>query len=141
MGVFIGGFSWCLGQSWGSGGPLVRPAGRLGWPGGQVLLLHRLSHFGFPSCRLSLTRGESGFQKHAKPWPTGPNLARLGPCFVPHRSLVSYCMLLPLVLDIMKICMDFGPYDAFLPSDVPEMVNQQNSRNSLVISTYLLYLE
>jgi hypothetical protein len=27
------------------------------------------------------------------------------------------------------------------PSDVPKMVNQQNSWNSLVISTYLLYLE
>jgi hypothetical protein len=37
--------------------------------------------------------------------------------------------------------MDFGPYDAFLSSDVLEMVNQQNSWNSLVISTYLLYLE
>jgi hypothetical protein len=37
--------------------------------------------------------------------------------------------------------MDFGPYDAFPPSDVPEMVNQQNSWNSLVISTYLVYLE
>jgi hypothetical protein len=36
--------------------------------------------------------------------------------------------------------MDFGPYDAFLSSDVPEMVNQQNSWNSLVTSTYLLYL-
>jgi hypothetical protein len=28
-------------------------------------------------------------------------------------------------LDIMKICMDFGPYDAFLSSDVPEMVDQK----------------
>jgi hypothetical protein len=37
--------------------------------------------------------------------------------------------------------MDFGPYDAFLSSDVPEMVNQQKMWNSLVISTYLLYLE
>jgi hypothetical protein len=36
--------------------------------------------------------------------------------------------------------MDFGPYDAFLPSDVPEMVDQQNSWNLLVISTYLLHL-
>jgi hypothetical protein len=42
---------------------------------------------------------------------------------------------------MMKICMDFGLYDAFLSSDVPEMVDQQNSYNSLVISTYLLYLE
>jgi hypothetical protein len=38
------------------------------------------------------------------------------------------------------ICMDFGPYDAFPSSDVPEMVCQQNSWNSLTIGTYLLYL-
>jgi hypothetical protein len=44
-------------------------------------------------------------------------------------------------LDMMKICMDFGLYGAFLSSDVPEMVDQQNSYNSLVIGTYLLYLE
>jgi hypothetical protein len=37
--------------------------------------------------------------------------------------------------------MDFGPYDAFPSSDFSEIVNQQNSWNSLVISTYLLYLE
>jgi hypothetical protein len=37
--------------------------------------------------------------------------------------------------------MDFGPYDAFPSSDVPEMVDQQNSWNSLLISSYLLYLE
>jgi hypothetical protein len=41
----------------------------------------------------------------------------------------------------MKIRMDFGPYGAFPSSDVPEMVDQQNSWNSLVISIYLLYLE
>jgi hypothetical protein len=41
----------------------------------------------------------------------------------------------------MKICMDFGPYDVFSSSDVPEMGDQQNSWNSLEISTYLLYLE
>jgi hypothetical protein len=58
-----------------------------------------------------------------------------------HCLLVSYCLRLCLILDIMKICMDFGPYDAFLSSDVPEKVNQQNSWNSLVISIYLLYLE
>jgi hypothetical protein len=53
---------------------------------------------------------------------------------------VSYDLRLPLVLDIMKICLDFGPYDAFLSFDVPEMVDQQNSWNLLVIGTYLLYL-
>jgi hypothetical protein len=37
--------------------------------------------------------------------------------------------------------MNFGPYDAFSSSDVPEMVDQQNSRDSFVISTYLLCLE
>jgi hypothetical protein len=37
--------------------------------------------------------------------------------------------------------MDFGPYDAFLSSDVTEMIDQQNSLSSLVISAYLLYLE
>jgi hypothetical protein len=37
--------------------------------------------------------------------------------------------------------MDFGPYDAFPSSDIPEMVDKQNSWISLVISTYLLYLE
>jgi hypothetical protein len=36
--------------------------------------------------------------------------------------------------------MDFGPYDVFPSSDVPEMVDQQNSWNSLVIGTYLRYL-
>jgi hypothetical protein len=37
--------------------------------------------------------------------------------------------------------MDFGPYDAFSSFDVPEIVNQQNSWNLVVISTYLLYPE
>jgi hypothetical protein len=52
--------------------------------------------------------------------PTGPTLARLGPGFVPRHPLVSYCLWLPLVLDILKICMDFGPYDTFMSCDVPE---------------------
>jgi hypothetical protein len=37
--------------------------------------------------------------------------------------------------------MDFGPYDAFPSSDVPEVVDQQNPWNSFVINSYLLYLE
>jgi hypothetical protein len=37
--------------------------------------------------------------------------------------------------------MDFGLYGTFSSSDVPKMVDQQNSWNSLVIGTYLLYLE
>jgi hypothetical protein len=72
--------------------------------------------------------------------PAGSSLGWLVLGFLPRHLLVSYYLRLPLVLDKMKICMDFGPYDAFLSSDVLEMVDQQNSLNSLVIGTYLLYL-
>jgi hypothetical protein len=37
--------------------------------------------------------------------------------------------------------MDFGPYNAFPSSDVPKIIDEQNSWNLLVINTYLLYLE
>jgi hypothetical protein len=37
--------------------------------------------------------------------------------------------------------MGFGPYGAFPSFDAPEMVDLQNLWNSLVISTYHLYLE
>jgi hypothetical protein len=37
--------------------------------------------------------------------------------------------------------MDFDPYGVFPSSDVPVMVDQQNSWNSLLISTYILHLE
>jgi hypothetical protein len=40
---------------------------------------------------------------------------------------MSYSLGLCLILDILKICMDFGPYDTFLSSNVPKMVDQQNS--------------
>jgi hypothetical protein len=69
---------------------------------------------------------------------TGPTLG-LG--LVPHCPFMSYYPWIPLVFDIIKICMDFGPYGAFPSSDILVMVDQQNSWNSLVISTYLLYLE
>jgi hypothetical protein len=59
--------------------------------------------------------------------PVGPTLSRLGPGFLPHHSLVSYCLWLCFILDMMKICMDFGPYHASPSSDVPEMVDRQNS--------------
>jgi hypothetical protein len=73
--------------------------------------------------------------------PTGLSLAQLGPGFVPRHPHMSYCLWQCLILDIMKICTDFSAYDTFPSSDVPEMVNQQNSWNSLVVSTYLLYLK
>jgi hypothetical protein len=53
------GLSQCFGQKWGSGSPLVRPAGNLGWPGGQVLWSHQLSHLGSSSYRLNMTHVES----------------------------------------------------------------------------------
>jgi hypothetical protein len=70
-----------------------------------------------------------------------PHFGSVGPG---HCATSSICVILsmnPMVLDIIKICMDFGPYSAFLSSDVPVMVDKQNSWNSLVISTYVLYRE
>jgi hypothetical protein len=71
----------------------------------------------------------------------GLTLGRLDQGHVPHRPFVSYCLWTLMVLDIFKICMDFGPYGAFPSSDVPVFIDQQNSWNRLVISTYLLYLK
>jgi hypothetical protein len=90
---------------------------------------------------LCWTHWQNGLWICANTWPVVCTLARLNSCFVPHHFLVSYCLWLCLILDIMKICIDFGPYGAFPSSNVPEMVDQQNAWNSLVISTYLLYLE
>jgi hypothetical protein len=139
--VFIGGVRRSCGQRLGVWGPLVRP-------GGQVSSLHHLWAFD------TLSTASTGYvdktvflnaPTHGRPakvmWPVGYTLARLIPCFVPHHSLVSYYLWLCLILDLMKICMDFGPYGAFLSSDVLEMVDQQNSWNSFIIGTYLLYLE
>jgi hypothetical protein len=109
-------------------GPLARPSDRLGWPGSQVSWPHQHSHLVSSSSRLNMIHVDSII------------LLVPSPGFLPCHLLLSYYLRLPLVLDIMKICMDFGPYDAFLLSDVLEMVDQQNSWNSLVIDTYLLYL-
>jgi hypothetical protein len=57
----------------------------------------------------------------------GPTLGWLGPALVPRGPFILYCPWTPLVFDIIKICIDFGPHSAFLSSDVPEMVDQQNS--------------
>jgi hypothetical protein len=67
-------------------------------------------------------------------------LGQLGPGFFPRHLPMSYYLRLPLVLDVMMICMDFGLYDAFPSSNVPELVDYQNSWNSLVIGTCLLYI-
>jgi hypothetical protein len=75
----------------------------------------------------------------AKQWADRPHLGSVGPGLFAMSSPRVILSETPLVFDIMKICMDFGPYDAFLSSNIPEMVDQQNSRKSLVIGTYLLY--
>jgi hypothetical protein len=112
-GVFIGGLSWYFRRKWGSGGPLVKPVGHLGWLGGQVSWPHRLSHLRSFSYRLNMTRVKSVISLTSNP------------AFLPCHLLMSYYLRLPIVLDIMTICMDFGPYDAFPSSDVPKMVDQQ----------------
>jgi hypothetical protein len=45
--------------------------------------------------------------------PTDPTFGWLGPGLEPHCPFVSYCPLTPLILDIIKTCMDVGPYGAF----------------------------
>jgi hypothetical protein len=139
--VFIGGGRRCCGQRLGTWGPLDRSVGHAAWPGGQVSSLNHHSNIGYSSYRLTFTRGENGFWKCANTWPVGQTLARLSLCFMPGHFHMSYCLWLCLMLDVMKIWMDFGPYGAFPSSDVPEMVDQQNSWNLLVIGTYLLYLK
>jgi hypothetical protein len=96
---------------------------------------------GYLEHNLCWTRRQNNFLKCTNTWPAGHTLALLSPCFVPCHFLMSYFLRLCLILDIMNKCMDFGPYGAFPSSDVPEMVDQQNSWNLLVIITYLLYLE
>jgi hypothetical protein len=68
-------------------------------------------------------------------------LGRLDPGIMPRCPFMSYYPWIRLVLDIIKICMNFDPYVTFLSFDVPIIVDRQDSWNSLVISTYLLYLE
>jgi hypothetical protein len=130
------------------GGPLVRPTGKLGWPGSQVPWPHQVWALDTPCTDLPWHVDKAEFENVPTPGrlakevgPAGPSLARLGLSFVPHHPLMSYSLWLCLILDILKICMDFGPYGAFPSSNVPEMLDQQNMWNSLVISTYLLYLE
>jgi hypothetical protein len=146
--VFIGGVRRCCGQRLDACGRLNRSASHATWLSNQVSSLHRLwaldtlstaslGHIDKMVFKNAPTQGWPGKVM----WLAGHTLARLSPCFVPHHFLVSYCPWLCLILDIMKICMNFGPYGAFPSSNVLEMVDQQNSWSSLVISTYLLYLE
>jgi hypothetical protein len=143
--VFIEGVRRCCGQRLGCGAHFIgQPTMRLGttfppctaFPTLDTPLTDLLRHVVKTVFGNVPTHG-----RRAKViWPTSHTLARLSLCFVPHHPLVSYCLSLCLILDIMRICMDFGPYGAFPSSDVPEMVDQQNSWNWLVIRTYFYIL-
>jgi hypothetical protein len=112
----------------GLGGPLVRPADHLGWSSGQVSWPHRFSHLVSSSYRLNMTHVENVISLAPNPdRPADPTLGQLGLGFLPRHLPMSYYLRLPLVLDILMICMDFSPYDVFLSYNVPEMVDQQNS--------------
>jgi hypothetical protein len=67
--VFIGGVRRCCGERLGAWGPLDRPTSHPTWPSGQVSSLHCLSHIGFSSYWLALTRDENRFWKCANTWP------------------------------------------------------------------------
>jgi hypothetical protein len=69
--VFIGGVRWCCGQRLGTWGPLDMPARHATWPGGHISSLHCLSHIGYSSYQLALTRGENEFWKCANTWLAG----------------------------------------------------------------------
>jgi hypothetical protein len=87
----------CYGRRLGAWGPLDRLAGHATWPGDQVSSLHHLSHIGYSSYRLTLTRGGNGFWKCVNTWPAGqgdvagqPDFGSVGP--------VLYAMSFPRVI-------------------------------------------
>jgi hypothetical protein len=141
MGIFIGRLSRCFGQKWCSWGPLVSPAGKVSWPHQLWASDTPCTDLSWHVCKAEFENAPTLGRPAKEVGLAGPTLARLGPGFVPYHPLVWYSLWLCLILDILKICMDFGPYDAFPSSHVPEMVDQQDSWNPLVISTYLLYVE
>jgi hypothetical protein len=108
-----------------------RPCNLAGWPS---FLFEPPLGIGYLEHRLSWICRQNGFWKCANTWPAdqGDVAGR------PHLGSVELvlcatsfpCVILSMTmpyLDIMKICMDFGPYSAFPSSDVPEMVDQQKS--------------
>jgi hypothetical protein len=129
--VFIGRVRRCCVWRLYMWGPLVRPADHATCRGGQVSSLHclwTLDTLSTASARHVNKMVFGNVPTHGRPakvvWPGGHTLARLRPHFVPRHFLVSYCLWLCLIWDIMKICMDFGPYGAFASFDVPEMVDK-----------------
>jgi hypothetical protein len=93
--VFIRGVRWCCGRRLGMWGPLDRSVG-------QVSNVHWLSHIGYCSYRLTLTRGENSFWKCANTWLAGqgdvanrPHLGLVEPVLCPtsfSRVILSVIM-------------------------------------------------
>jgi hypothetical protein len=145
--VFVG-VRWCSSWRLGAWGTLVKLPGHATWSGSQVSSLHRLCALDTLSATSAGHIDKTVFRNaptHGRlakvMWPASHTLARLSLWFVPRHFHMSYFLWLCFISDIMKICMDFSPYGPFPSSNVPKMVDQQNSWNSLLISTYLLYLE
>jgi hypothetical protein len=119
--VFIGGVRWWSGQRLGAWGPLVRPADHATWPSSQVSSLHRLwaldtlstgsaGHVDKTDFGNVLTHGGSTKVK----WGGGQKMDRWRTWLFRFPFLVSYFQWFCRIFDIIKICMDFGPYGAFL---------------------------
>jgi hypothetical protein len=145
--VFIGGVRQCFGRRLGAEGPLVRSAGYATWPGGQVSSLHRLWALDTLSTTSAGHINKIVFGNaptHGRPakvmWPAS-HLGSVEPvlCATSFPRVIFFVTMPHFGHN--EDMHGFGPYDAFLSFDIPEMVDQQNSWNLLVISTYLLDLE
>jgi hypothetical protein len=146
--VFIGGVRQCCGWRLGVWGPLVRPGGHASWSDSQVSSLHSLWALGTLSTASVGHVDKTIFVNaptHSWPakvmWPTGHSLARLSSCFVPRHFLISYFLWLCLILDIIKICMYFDPYDTFFVIRCSWNGRSTNLVELVIINTYFLYLE
>jgi hypothetical protein len=114
----------------------------------QVSSLHRLWALDTLSTASSEHIDKMFFCKCANTWPVGqgdvvghPHLCSVEPMLcVTSFSHVILFVTMPY-FGHNEDMYGFGPYGAFPASDVLEMVDEQNSWNSLVISTYLLYFE
>jgi hypothetical protein len=122
-----------------------RPCNLAGRP--SFLLAPHLG-IGYLKHRLCWTRRQNSFWKCTNTWPADqgdvvgqPHLSKVEPVLCATSfPRVIFSVTMPYFQHNEDI-MDFDPYGAFPSSDVPKMVDQQTSWNSLVISTYLLYLE
>jgi hypothetical protein len=74
-------------------------------------------------------------------WPGLPHLGSIEPVLC---AMSFPCVILSMTMNYFGDNEDMHGFWSIWCSfviDVPEMVDQQNSRNSLIISTYLLYVE